>query len=105
MNGGGEGGAVEGLENKRRMAIKSDGEANGGGDGEDDAAIQVKGGGAEVAKRTASPGMICNPELFKASIRVLSRYLRCLIHPSSPLTNARTELHLAKKMEDDIKAT
>ncbi len=82
VNEGGQGEDVHGLANDRRIEIKSD-------DGDDcddgDVPRQVKGGGAEVAIRTASPGKNCSPEFFKASARILSRYLRCMPRPSFPL--------------------
>jgi hypothetical protein len=71
--GGGERQALKGGEEEdvkvRRMVIKSD-------VGEDDAQLANGGGGAE-AMSTASPGIRCKPDAFRASMRVLSRCLRC----------------------------
>jgi hypothetical protein len=63
------------------MEIRSRDDDDDGDDDDDDASWQEKGGGADVATRTASPGIICSPELLKESTRVLSRCLRCLLHP------------------------
>jgi hypothetical protein len=97
VNGGGQG-EVEGEVNERSMVIKSDDDA----DAAADAAWLVNGGGAEVATRTASPGISCSPDSFSASTRVLSRYLRRLVRPSYPVESTCGGWCLTKKMEEDI---